>query len=47
MNANFGILPPLTSTIKKSERKKLMVERAIAKIKEFAKQAMITEEKNG
>jgi len=35
MNINFGLFPPLPNGIQKSERRKLIVERALAKISGF------------
>lgn len=42
MNANFGILPPLTERVKdKALKKKLQAERSLEKIKEFVKENRI------
>jgi folate-dependent tRNA-U54 methylase TrmFO/GidA len=35
MNINFGLFPPLPNGVRRLERKKLIVESAMAKITEF------------
>ena len=42
MNANFGILPPLERVVRdKVERKRLMAERSLEKIRDFKKEMQI------
>jgi len=35
MNINFGLFPPLPNGVPKSQRRKLIAERALAKLSEF------------